>query len=421
MRYCKRCLYGDNHPLGLVIDNDGVCSGCRVHEERDTLEWEAREAALGRLFDTYRSKTKVNYDCIIPVSGGRDSYFIVDTVKNKFGMNPLLVTYNKHYNSRIGIQNLSYLRTLFDCDIFTLTLDPRALKRLTRASIEHCGSIYWHCLAGQTVLPVRIAAGYKIPLIVWGMHQGCDQVGMYSHLDEVEMTRRYRHEHDLMGFEAEDFIGKEGLTTRDMQPFMYPHDKEIEIIGIRGIYLGNYIRWDSKAQHEKMIARFGYQTAKLQRTFDTYNDVDCLHYTGLHDYIKYLKFGYGKVVDHAVREIRLKRLTRKEGLKLSAQFLKDEVPTDTELFLEWLGMTESELFRTLDAHRDSAAWKQLPDQTWQLRSSVLESVGDESVELEKTSDCRFQSDYDLSVMSERQLLTQGFVDERQRPSLKELS
>ena len=110
--------------------------------------------------------------------------------------------------------------------------------------------MYWHILAGQTVYPVRTAVQFKIPLIIWGAHQGIDQVGMYSHLDEVEMTRKYRKEHDLMGFEAEDLLNMENnLTKEDLEQFLYPHDKEIEAIGVRGIYLNNFIRWDSKAQH----------------------------------------------------------------------------------------------------------------------------------------------------------------------------
>jgi hypothetical protein len=90
----------------------------------------------------------------------------------------------------------------------TLTVNPETVKKITRATIRKMGSIYWHCIAGQTVYPVQVAVKFKIPLIIWGAHQGLDQVGMFSHLDEVEMTRKYRKEHDLMGFEAEDLISE---------------------------------------------------------------------------------------------------------------------------------------------------------------------------------------------------------------------
>src|SRR3989339_2037488 len=226
MKYCTRCLYPANHPLNITFDNEGVCSGCRIHEEKDRLDWADRKNKLAKILNSYRSNTGRNYDCIVPVSGARDSYFIVHTVKNVFKMNPLLVTYNKHYNTKIGIRNLAYLRTIFGCDILTLTVSPAKVKKITKATIKLLGSIYLHCLAGQTVFPVQTAVRFKIPLIIWGTHQGLDQVGMFSHTDEVEMTRKYRKDHDLMGYEAEDLLALDtDLTQNDLIQYVYPHDK----------------------------------------------------------------------------------------------------------------------------------------------------------------------------------------------------
>ena len=252
MKYCKRCLYPANHPLNLMFDDEGICSGCRVHEEKDTIDWKPRLDKLKSILDQYKNIPGNNYDCIIPLSGARDSYFIVHTIKNVFGMNPLLVTYNKHYNTAEGVRNLANLRIQFDCDIMSLTVNPETVKNITRATMRKFGSIYWHCLAGQTVYPVQMAVKFKIPLIIWGAHQGIDQVGMFSHLDEVEMTRKYRKEHDLMGFEAEDLVDEfDGINKEDIVQFVYPDDKEIESVGVRGIYLNNYIRWDSKNSMNK--------------------------------------------------------------------------------------------------------------------------------------------------------------------------
>jgi len=379
MRYCTRCLYPENHPLHLTFAADGVCSGCRVHEEKDLLDWGERRELLRSLFDSYRSRTRTIHDCIIPVSGARDSYFIVHTVKNVFGMRPLLVTYNKQYNTRAGIRNLAYLRTLFGCDIMTMTVSPERVKRITRASVKRLGSMYWHCLAGQSVFPVQIAVKFKIPLIVWGAHQGVDQVGMFSHLDEVEMTRKYRKEHDLMRVEAEDLLsGTDDLTGADFEQFVYPHDGELEAVGVRGIYLNNYVRWDSKAQHEQMIDTYGYESMAQQRTFDTYNDVDCFHYSGLHDRIKFLKWGYGKVTDHASRELRLKRLTREQAIELVKHY-QDGPSSDASLFFEWLGMGANEFWSHIDRHRDPAVWDR-GDEGWRLTDSITTHSNDAGVE-----------------------------------------
>ena len=206
MKYCKRCLYPENHPLNITFDNEGVCSGCRIHEEKDVLDWDLRIEKLKKLVEPYKKSSRSINNCIVPVSGARDSYFIVHIVKNILGLNPLLVTYNKHYNTLLGIRNLSYLKTLFGCPLFNMTVSPECVKKITHETINKMGSIYWHCIAGQTVFPVQIAYNFKIPLIIWGAHQGIDQVGMFSHLDEVEMTRKYRKEHDLMGYEADNEI-----------------------------------------------------------------------------------------------------------------------------------------------------------------------------------------------------------------------
>lgn len=372
MRYCKRCLYPENHPLNIVFDEEGVCSGCRVHEEKDTLDWKPRGEKLGQVLEAYRNRSGNNYDCIIPVSGARDSYFIVHTVKNIYGMNPLLVTYNKQYNTAEGVRNLANLRIQFDCDIMTLTVNPETVKKITRATMRKMGSIYWHCLAGQTVYPVQVAVKFKIPLIIWGAHQGIDQVGMFSHLDEVEMTRKYRKEHDLMGYEAEDLVDDfDGVSEEDIVQFRYPDDKELERVGVRGIYLNNYIRWDTKAQHEKMISEFDYKTEKQTRTFDTYNDVDCFNYSDVHDYIKFIKHGYSKVTDHASREIRLRRMTREQGMEMVKQY-SAIAPQHLSLFLGWLGITENSFHYIIDQHRNPALWERNDNWDWVLKKDIFE-------------------------------------------------
>ena len=370
MRFCTRCLYSENHPLNITFDEEGVCSGCRIHEEKDILDWKERGEKLRRIFDGYKNKSGNNYDCIIPVSGARDSYFIVDKVKNEYGMNPLLVTYNKHYNTDVGIRNLAYLRILLDCDIMTLTVDPARVKNITRTTMRKIGSIYWHCLAGQTVYPVQTAVKLKIPLIIWGAHQGIDQVGMFSHLDEVEMTRKYRKEHDLMGFEAEDLMDDlDGLTEESIVQFRYPDDKELERVGVRGVYLNNYFRWDTKAQHEQMIDKYKYESFAQTRTFDTYNDVDCFNYSDVHDYIKYIKHGFGKVTDHACREIRLRRMTREQGWDLVRRY-RNCHPKNLKLFLDWIGVTENAFHYILDHHRNKQLWRRDENYKWEFMDNM---------------------------------------------------
>ena len=369
-KQCKRCLYNINHPLGLTIDEEGICSGCRIHEEKDSLDWKDRWEKLNNIIKDYRSKERNNYDCIVPVTGANDSYFIVHLVKNKLKLNPLLVTYNKYFNTALGIRNLSNLRIKFNCDILIQNINPFSVKKITRETFRRFGSIYWPCLAGQTVFPVQIAVKYKVPLIIWGAHQGLEQVGMFSHEHEIEMTRRYRKDHDLMGYEADNLLSIDNnLNEEDIWQYRYPSDFELNKIGVRGIYLGNYVRWDPKAQHEEMIRIYKYMTASFNRTFDCYDYVDCYNYMDLHDLLKFYKHGYCKVTDHACREIRFGRINRNEAINL-VNFYQQNEPKYLNLFAEWLGIPIKSLFLMLNQFRNKNYWEEYTLGEWNFKNRL---------------------------------------------------
>jgi N-acetyl sugar amidotransferase len=415
MQTCKRCLYTTAHPLGLTIDDEGICSGCRIHEEKDQLDWQARWELLEKLVQPYRSKDPYIYDCIIPVTGGNDSYYIVHTVKNRLKLNPLLVTYNKYFNTPLGIRNLANLRIRFNCDILIQNVNPHSVRKITRTTLRRFGSIYWPCLAGQTVFPVQTAVRYQVPLIIWGAHQGVEQVGMFSHEHEVEMTRRFRKDHDIMGYEADDLLSLfDTLAEEDIWQYRYPDDRELNAIGVRGIYLGNYVRWDPKAQHEQMIREFGYRTASFSRTFDCYDHVDCFNFMNLHDQLKLYKHGYSKATDHACREIRHGRLTRDQGLALVRHHEQRSVEY-LELFGDWLGITSNGLHFLTDQHRNPTYWTETEPGKWlftgwntwesQQPSSLIQSIS-------PVTSCSFESNSSMVTSTQSKYITigKGFPD-----------
>ena len=380
MKYCKRCLYPENHPLGITFDDEGVCSGCRVHEEKDgEINWEERFRELGRLVGDYRGKNRSGYDCIIPVTGNGDSHFVVHTMKKVLGLNPLLVTYNIQYNTKIGIRNLANLLTKLDCDHLQYTVNPTLVKKITWLAMHRFGDMYWHCLAGEQTFPVQVASKMDIPLIVWGVNGWLDQVGMFSHWDLVEMTKKVRKEHSLRGFDAEVMHDEKlGITPKVMQAFKYPADEELEKAHVRGIYLGNFVRWDAQKQIELMIELYGYETTDQERTFNRYESIHCHHNAGTHDYVKFLKYGYGKVTDHACRDIRLKRMTREEGIERVRQY-ESKRPRDLDLFLTWVGMSGEEFLRCLERFRDPKIWERDSAGGWRLKDSVTQHAGDDGV------------------------------------------
>lgn len=363
---CHRCFYSTDHPLGLTLDGQGICSGCLIHEEKDNLDWSSRWEKLKQLVAPYRSADRRNYDCIVPVTGAQDSYYIVYLVKERLGLNPVLVTYNKYFNTPLGIRNLSNLRIRFNCDILCQNVNPVSVKNITRSTLRQFGSMYWPILAGQTVFPVQTAVRYKIPLIIWGAHQGLEQVGMFSHEHEVEMTRRYREDHDLMGHEADDLLSIfDTLKEEDVWQYRYPDDRDLNAVGVRGIYLGNYVRWDPKAQHEQMMREYGYKTSAFNRTFDCYDFVDCFNYMDLHDQLKLYKHGYSKVTDHASREIRFGRISREKGLRLIRKHEQEPLKYH-EQFCAWLGIAPKSLQFMLDQHRNQKFWIQTEVGKWEF-------------------------------------------------------
>ena len=423
MIYCKRCLYPANHPYGMILDDDGVCMGCRIHEEKDSINWNERFQMLEKIAHKNKKLTDgKSFDCIVPVTGGGDSYFIVHMVKNVLGLNPLLVNYNSHYNTKVGIRNLANLTTVFDCDIIQSTLSPKLLKKITRHTLKKHGSMYWHVLAGYLSFPVQVAVRFKIPFIIWGVQPWSEQTGMFSHFDEAEMTERCRKEHGLMGISAEDLVDKDaGISRSDMQPFFYPFDNEIEAVGVRGIYLSNYVRWDSKKQHEKMIDMYGYESDIQERTFNTYEDVHCFHSAGLHDYIKYLKYGYSKVTDHATREIRLKRMTRKEGIDMVRSYAH-HIPSDMKLFLDWIEMSKQEFLDCVWDRRDKRIWHK-EDGKWVLSDSIVNHENDGAlVCLEKIEECLYrvtQSAEPETPDDEYLLMGRSYIDKYDYGALEE--
>lgn len=382
IRYCNRCLYPSNHPLGITFNDAGVCSGCTVHDEKyNAIDWAKRAQQFEELVALYRGKSNLYYDCIIPVTGTGDDFYVVDVVKNRFGLNPLLVTYNTHFNTKVSIRNLARLTTALDCDHILSTVGPDTVKKITRATLRILSDMYWHVLAGSQTFPVQVATKFSIPLIIWGCHGQMDQVGQFSHFDYIEMSKKIRKEHGLRMLDAQDLTAADGdITPEDVLPYIYPSDEQLTKSRVRGIYLNNFFFWNSKTQVEWAIEKFGYETNIQERTHNTYETIYCHNSAHVHDYIKYLKFGYGKATDHACRDIRLKRLTREQGIELAARY--DHVrPSNLDVFLEWIGMTESEFMSHIDRHRDPRVWQRAVDGTWHAKYSVAQSIGASGVDV----------------------------------------
>jgi N-acetyl sugar amidotransferase len=375
LKYCKRCLYPENAKPTIIFDEMGVCSGCRYHESRKHVEvdWGRRQAMLETILDEARTMARQrgnSHDCIVPVSGGKDSHFQVWLLTQKYGMNPLLVTFNHAYNSPAGLRNLENLVYRSGCDLIRYTAGLDSVRRLSRHMLETVGDLTWHYHAGIRTFPFQVAVKYNIPLIVWGEHGFAELTGIVSLEDFVEFTRWTRKEHDMRGYEPHDLIGKGGITMGDVAPYIYPSDEEIERTAVRGIYLSNFYVWDAKIQAENMIREWGFSPVSYERdrTFNLYAKIED-HANDVHDFLKYLKFGYGRATDDASMEIRHGRMTREEGIEMVKRYDARE-PSSLAQYCDFLGLSKEQFYALVDTQRDSKVWQRDAQGLWVPKDSV---------------------------------------------------
>lgn len=368
--YCKKCVYPFNSAVPLAFDENGVCSGCRTALQRDNIDWESRRKKFERLIEEYRNKDGSSYDCIIPVSGGKDSYFQTHIMRKVYGLRPLLVTYHANNYTPWGMRNLINMREVFGCDHIFFTPSIDVLKKMNRLGMRMMGDMNWHAHAGIFTYPIRVAVHMNVPLMIWGEHGFMDLGGMHSYGDFVEFTYRFRHEHALRGYEWVDFLNKaseygENLTKQDLISWMYPTDEEIERVGARGIFISNYFRWDANIHGPIMVKSYGFKPSEepFERTHRTMSNLDDMHENGIHDYMKFIKFGYGRATDHVSKDIRAGLLTREQGIEIVRQ--RDCVKSkDLYRWLEYVGWKEEEFDRVADTFRDPRVWWIQNGQWW---------------------------------------------------------
>jgi len=387
LEYCKRCVYPANAKPDIIFDEHGVCSGCRLIESRPHIDWDEREKILVGILEEHKALAKKEgriYDCIIPVSGGKDSTYQTYLMKEKYGMTPLLVTYNHCLNTKLGMRNLTNLLDKFGCDLVRFSSNVNSVRRLSRYALKKMGDATWHYHAGIMTWPIQAAVQYRIPLMIWGEHGYSELTGMHNQDDMVEFTKKLRQEHLMRGFEPDEIAHDpdaiaEGVIPADLAPFVYPSEEAIEEVGVRGIYLSNFMSWNGKKHAEFMIKNYGFETAQERdRTFNIYDKLDDMCANGVHDYLKYLKFGYGRATDDASTEIRHGRMTREEGIAMVKKH--DSVrPKDLDVYLEFTGLTEDEFNASVENMRESSIWEKV-DGKWAVKDSVANHVNDSGVD-----------------------------------------
>jgi imidazoleglycerol phosphate synthase cyclase subunit len=364
--WCERCCYPTISAAPIEFNAAGVCTGCQQAEVKLAItqaEWDRRRDLMRDTLEQYRCRDGSRHDCVIAVSGGKDSWFQIHVIKNEFGLNPLLVTYDGNNWTPAGWRNMLRMKEVFGCDhvIYSPSID--VLKKLNRLGFDIMGDMNWHAHVGITTIPARVAVQHKIPMVVWGEHGYLDMGGQFTMDDYPEMTYRDRLEHFARGYEWNYFVGREGLTAGELTAWQYPSDKEIMDLGLRGLYVGNFNFWEANDHIKLVTERYGFESSDepFERTYRRMSNLDDMHENGVHDYLKFIKFGYGRGTDHVSKDIRAGVLGRGQGLELIRQY--DHVrPSDIQRWLDYVGMSEDRFDRVADTFRDPRVWWRENDQ-----------------------------------------------------------
>jgi len=360
VKWCTQCLYPSLSATPMEFSGQGVCMGCQMAGMKNELpetEWIRRKEILTDILETSRSKDGRRHDCVIGVSGGKDSYFQTHYIKNVLGYNPLLVTYYGNNYTPAGERNLQRMAEAFDVDHIIYKPSVGLLKKLNLLGFKIMGDMNWHGHMGIATLPMKIAAIHKIPVVIWGEHGYADLCGQFSMNDFVEWSYRNRLEHFGRGYEWNYMVGQEDIRASDMFAYQYPSDQEIFDLHLRGIYLSNYVSWDGNANARLAHERYGFELGDMpfERTYRRASNLDDMHENGAHDYLKYIKFGYGRCTDHTSKDIRSGVMSRAEGLALVRQY-DDIKSSDIQRWLEYVGMSEKEFDAIANTFRDPRVW-----------------------------------------------------------------
>ncbi len=403
IKFCKKCVISNQRPNSDIetkhtgeskkqtihFDEDGVCDACRVAEAKKNIDWDEREKKLIELCDKHRSKDG-SYDCLVPGSGGKDSFYQAHVLKYKYGMNPLTVTWAPHLYTDWGWKNFqAWINAGFDNIL--VTPNGRIHRLLTRLAVERLFHPFQPFIIGQKGIAPKIAAQNDIKLIFYGENEA-----EYGNPIQDTQSAKRDFKYFSSAKDSEIYFGgtsllelKEsyGVNTQDLIPYMPINPDICEKHHIEVHYLGYYLRWHPQGAYYYAVENGGFQSSpeRTTGTYSKYNSIDD-KIDDYHYYTTYIKFGIGRATYDAAQEIRNEEIDREEGVALVKKF-DGEYPTrfEKEIF-QYLSINEKEFpiahkcfdspimtqdyFHQLeDKFRSPHLWKKDNGQ-WKLRHTV---------------------------------------------------
>ena len=368
MNYCSTCCMPDTKP-GVFFDEQGRCNGCRASEIKQNVDWDERWKNLEVIVDEIKGRAHSSYDCLVPVSGGKDSWYQAHVMSQVFGLKVLCVVMGAHLPTKEGIHNLNSMIEDLNVDILKITVKHSTLKGLRKKCFVQQGEPNWaeHCYMLSGV--VNAALLYDIPLVVWGEDIAFEFGGLQSQ-DSRPNALEIDKSDLLKEKTVDDWLGSD-LSPRDIFFYKYPEYGRLKEAGIQSIYLGHFVKWDGR-KHYNFCKERGFmsrESGPLKGNYIDYDNID-EKLCEINIWLKYIKFGFWRATDQTSYDIWNGRLARDEAVKI-VNSLQGEFPSDyIGDFLRFHDLSESEFWEVVERFRNQDIWQQDEKGSWSLISPL---------------------------------------------------
>lgn len=345
MKYCTKCVMPDTRP-GITFNEQGVCAGCVNHERKKTVDWNQRKKEFEAICNKYRGMNGNGYDCMIAVSGGKDSHYQVHVMKEVMGMNPLLVSVEDNFSiTEAGKHNIKNISETFGCNLITIKPDIHAQKILMRYMFEKYGKPTWFIDRLIYTYPLHMAVRFNTPLLVYGENVSFE----YGGSDAVET---YSAKSQISNGVASEVPMSELITTgvseKDLSLTLAPTDEEMKRLD--PMYLSYFIPWNSYSNYIFAKSRgFKDLTGEWDRAHhvENFDQIDSIAYL-VHSWLKYPKFGHASATDYSSRFIRYGMMTREEALIKVRERDHNLDPRCVDDFCRFLGYNRDQFWSIID-------------------------------------------------------------------------
>ena len=377
MKYCKRCVMPDTRP-GIVFNEEGVCQPCLNYEKRKSIDWDSRFEELRILCDAHKKKAGDNvYDCLIAVSGGKDSHYQVHVMKELMGMNPLLVTVEDNFPmTDAGRHNLQNISEAFGCHLISLKPNIRAQKKVTQITFEKYGGPNWYIDRLIYTYPLHMAKKFDIPLVVYGENVSYEYGGLNDEETPSAKDQIYNGVASEIPF---DELLCEEVTENDLAFLKAPNVEDMDAISLEPVYLSYFVPWNSYANFIFAKKRGFHDLSKEWKRSHHIQDFDQVDSRGylVHAWFKYPKFGHASATDYASRFIRYGLLTRDEAVELVKKHDFNLDPLAVSDFIEFAGYSEKEFWEIVDSFYNQNIFRKNEFGEWFLKEPVWNNSQDD--------------------------------------------